>query len=308
MANITVSSGIHEFMQAADSAAARSVLGLDIGTGAAQVASGNHTHGNLSNDGKVGSVSGLPLKTSTAGAVDVGEFGTGSGQFAQGNDSRFHVRSHTITSTDDHTAGNHKVFYSNGSGQLVELDLGADGTVLQSNGATSAPTFETPAGGGGSGTKTYAVFVATDNQPPATAFATLDTRNSIAVLDFDSVTDESAVFVGIIPEAASLGSGLKIRLHWMATSATSGDAVWDVSLERMTTDLDSDSFDTIASGTGAANGTSGILTVTEITLTTIDSVTAGDAFRLRVTRDADNGSDTMSGDAELVAIEVRSAA
>jgi hypothetical protein len=160
----------------------------------------------------------------------------------------------------------------------------------------------------GGGTKTYAVFTATDNQPTATAFATLDTRNSIAVLDFDDATDESAVFVSIIPEAASLGSGLKIRLHWAATTATSGNVVWDVSLERMTTDLDSDSFDTIASGTAAANGTSGILTVTEITLTTIDSVTAGDGYRLKVTRDANAAGDTMSGDAELVLAEVRSAA
>ncbi len=161
-----------------------------------------------------------------------------------------------------------------------------------------------PAGG----TKTYATFTALDNNPPATAFATIDQRNSTAVLDFDDATDESAVFVSIIPEAASLGSGLKIRLHWMATTATSGNVVWDVSLERMNTDLDADSFSTIASGTAAANGTSGILTVTEITLTTIDSVTAGDGFRLKVTRDANNGSDTMTGDAELVVCEVRSAA
>jgi hypothetical protein len=144
--------------------------------------------------------------------------------------------------------------------------------------------------------------------PPSTNFATLDTRNNIGVADYDDATDESLFFMGIIPEAASLGSGLKIRLHWMATTATSGNVVWDVSLERMTTDLDSDSFDTIASGTAAANGTSGILTVTEITLTTIDSVTAGDAFRLKVTRDANNASDTMTGDAELVVCEVRSAA
>ena len=157
------------------------------------------------------------------------------------------------------------------------------------------------------GVGSLATFTATDNQPPATAFATLDTRNSIAVLDFDAATDESAIFVGIIPEATLLGSGLKIRLQWMATSATSGNVVWDVSLERMTTDLDSDSFDTIASGTAAANGTSGILTVTEITLTTIDSVAAGDGYRLKVTRDANNASDTMTGDAELVVVEIRSA-
>ena len=201
---------------------------------------------------------------------------------------------------------------------LVADDLAADklygwddseskaiGFIIGSGLSVSGDTLSATASGG---SKTYAVFTATNNQPTATSFATLDTRNSIAVLDFDDATDESAVFVSIIPEAASLGSGLKIRLHWMATTATSGNVVWDVSLERMTTDLDSDSFDTIASGTAAANGTSGILTVTEITLTTIDSVTAGDGFRLKVTRDANNASDTMTGDAELVVCEVRSAA
>lgn len=42
------------------------------------------------------------------------------------------------------TRGNWKVFYSNGSGVFTELALGASGTVLQSNGASSAPSFVTP--------------------------------------------------------------------------------------------------------------------------------------------------------------------
>jgi hypothetical protein len=201
------------------------------------------------------------------------------------------------------TAGD--LFVGGTSGAPARLALGTASQQLRVNSGQTSLEYFTPAAGG---TKTYAVFTAEHNQPPATAFATLDTRNSIAVLDFEDTTDESAVFVGIIPEAASLGSGLKIRLHWMATTATSGNVVWDVSLERMTTDLDSDDFGAIASGTAAANGTSGILTVTEITLTTIDSVTAGDGYRLKVTRDANNGSDTMTGDAELVVCEVRSAA
>ena len=41
-----------------------------------------------------------------------------------------------------------RVFYSDGSGDVTELALGADGTFLRSNGATSAPTFSTPAGSG----------------------------------------------------------------------------------------------------------------------------------------------------------------
>jgi len=41
-----------------------------------------------------------------------------------------------------------RVFYSNTDGDVTELALGADGTYLKSNGATSAPTFATPSGSG----------------------------------------------------------------------------------------------------------------------------------------------------------------
>lgn len=178
------------------------------------------------------------------------------------------------------------------------------------NGKTVQMQFLGAGGGAGGGTKTYATFTPMTSQPPASNFATLDTRNSIAVLDFDAATDESVFWVGVMPEAASLGSGLIVRIHWMATSATTGTCRWGAQIERMNTDLDSDSFDTAATAGGTANGTSGIVTVTEITLTNIDGVTAGDLFRLKVYRDADgtSGTDDMSGDAELVAIELRSAA
>ena len=46
------------------------------------------------------------------------------------------------------TRGNWKVFYSDGSGVFTELTLGASGTVLTSNGASSAPSFATAAAGG----------------------------------------------------------------------------------------------------------------------------------------------------------------
>ena len=153
---------------------------------------------------------------------------------------------------------------------------------------------------------TVCVFKATDNQPPATNFATLDTRNSVAVLDFDDSTKESAIFVSVIPNLILLGSGLSISIHWMATSATSGSVVWEVSLERSNTDLDSDSFDTAATGSSSTNGTSGIITKTTITLTSIDGVTIGDLYRLKVSRDVSNASDTMVGDAELIGVEIRS--
>lgn len=49
-----------------------------------------------------------------------------------------------LTSFVDQTAW--RVFYSNTAGDVTELALGADGTYLKSNGATSAPTWATPSG------------------------------------------------------------------------------------------------------------------------------------------------------------------
>jgi hypothetical protein len=164
----------------------------------------------------------------------------------------------------------------------------------------------TPILASGTSVKTLAAFSARDNQPPATAFATLDTRNSIAVLDFDAATDEAAIFSGVIPDYANLASGLKIRLAWMASTATSGNVRWGAQIMRCNTDLDADSFDTATLATSAANGTSGIVTVAEITATAIDSLVVGDTFRIKVFRDADDATnDTMTGDAELIAVEVQ---
>jgi hypothetical protein len=72
--------------------------------------------------------------------------GTGANQAAAGNHShtQLHDRSHAITSTSDHTAGNWKVVYTNGSGQVTELALGSVGLALVSQGASAAPTFGLP--------------------------------------------------------------------------------------------------------------------------------------------------------------------
>jgi hypothetical protein len=195
-----------------------------------------------------------------------------------------------------------------GASTWTRLAAGTNGHYLQTKGSGANPEWAAVSGGSG-GTKTYAVFTAEHNQPPATDFATLDTRNSVAVLDFSDTATENAVFVGIMPEAASLGSGLIVRLHWMGT-ATTGNVRWSVAFERGNTDLDADSFDTATAATATTNGTSGIVTVTAITCTSIDSIAAGDLFRLRVQRLGADAADTMTGakGCELVAVEIRSAA
>lgn len=175
------------------------------------------------------------------------------------------------------------------------------------NGATVGP-YGTGSGSGG--TKTLMRWDANQNQPPGSNYAQFNTRNSIAVLDFDDggSANEDAVFVGVIPEGADFTTGIAVYLHWMGKTATTGNVMWRTSFERCNTDLDADSFATAVDGAAAAcNGTSGIITVTTINHsgTEIDGLTAGDLFRLKVGRNGTSGSDTMSGDAQLVAVEIR---
>ena len=57
----------------------------------------------------------------------------------QGSSS--HTRQHAMSSTADHTAGNWTLFHSNGSGEVVEVPLGAEGAPLLGGGASAAPAF-----------------------------------------------------------------------------------------------------------------------------------------------------------------------
>lgn len=157
---------------------------------------------------------------------------------------------------------------------------------------------------------TLIVFTPYANEPPATIYATLDIRNAHPVLDFDGAIDEEAVFTGIMPAAYSAAVGVTVKLHVAFTSATSGTANIEVSWERITgLDIDADSFATMLDASATPNGTSGIETIVSIPFTAgaaMDSVVAGDLFRLKVRRDSDgtNGTDDVTTDMELLGIEI----
>jgi len=159
-------------------------------------------------------------------------------------------------------------------------------------------------------TDTLLIFTPGMNEPPAASFATFDTRNSHLVLDFDGAADEEAVFKGIMP-AHYAGGGLTVKVHVAFTSATTGTANIEVHLERVTAqDIDADGFAAFQDIGVTANGTSGIEVVGTITFTSgaqMDSIVAGDLFRLKVRRDADgtNGTDDITTDMELLGIEVK---
>lgn len=158
---------------------------------------------------------------------------------------------------------------------------------------------------------TLAILMPGHHEPPATNYATLDTRNSILVLDYDASTEEKACFRGVLPSNYA-GGGLTLDVYWMATSATSGDVVWGGSIEREQnggTDLDSDSFATEQNAAAVTtSGTSGVVNKSTITFSSganMDSLAAGEPFRLKIARKVADGGDTMAGDAELHSLHLK---
>jgi hypothetical protein len=155
--------------------------------------------------------------------------------------------------------------------------------------------------------ETMTVWEAIGATPPSSGAATLDLRGSHVVLDFDADANETTHFASVLPQHYA-GGDLAVKLHWMATSATSGNVRWSAAFERLEAngpDLDSTGFQSAVEATAATNATSGKLTVTTLTLTALDDAAAGDAFRIAITRVATDGTnDTMTGDAELLAVEL----
>jgi hypothetical protein len=95
----------------------------------------------------------------------------------------------------------------------------------------------------------------------------------------------------------------------MAATATTGNVKWNAEVERTTAqDTDSDSFAAAQTATTTCSGTSGILVETSIQFTSgaqMDSVVAGERFRVRVSRDANDAGDTMAGNAQLLGFYVK---
>jgi hypothetical protein len=157
---------------------------------------------------------------------------------------------------------------------------------------------------------TLSKFTPFHNEPPSSNNATLDTRNSHPVLDFDATTNESAVFSDVMSRNYAGTTGVTVYLHYAMSSATTNTVDWDVAFERIgdqQQDIDSDSFAAVNSvDNTTVPGTSGLVDIVSVAFTDgadMDSVAVGEGFRLKVTRDA--VSDDATGDAELRFVELK---
>jgi hypothetical protein len=133
------------------------------------------------------------------------------------------------------------------------------------------------------------------------------TNHPVPVLAFDAATDESAYFTVRLADYVGTTLQLGVDIVWGADSATSGDVVWGMQIQAITpntdsTDPETDGFDTAGTVTDSHLGTTAgreHLVALEMGDTDTDGAVDGDVIKIRIYRDADNGSDTLAGDAYI---------
>lgn len=124
---------------------------------------------------------------------------------------------------------------------------------------------------------------------------------------FDATGTEAVQFV--LPYVPAYGSGnVTVKILWYADTASSGDVVWGASLACLTPDTDTQDIETDAWATETTATDSHLgttvqrLHVATVTASNLDSITTGDYLALRIRRKGADGSDTMSGDAQMTGV------
>lgn len=177
--------------------------------------------------------------------------------------------------------------------------------------ASGAVESCTAAGGGSS--KPFLTWYANQGVLPTANYADRGVVSDRPALRFDQDADECVYFEGVLPDGYA-GGGLTVGIVWSADlGVTTGATGWLTAFERYqsaTLDLSSTSFGTEKSTSTTTAGTAQTPNYTSIAHSSgaeMDSLAAGEAFRLRVCRDG-NGStvtDSMLGDAHALRVTVK---
>lgn len=158
---------------------------------------------------------------------------------------------------------------------------------------------------------TYTVLTALSGVPPTTNYATLDlTAENIPVLEFDDATDESYLFVCVMPGQYDGTSALTVRIGWkFATFVGSQTCDWEVAIARCEDDgqsIESLTFAAAQTSIPTEASASGEIDYVDIAFTNaqFDGVQPSEMFVLKVTRDASGGTQGSPGDTQLAFVEV----
>jgi hypothetical protein len=197
-----------------------------------------------------------------------------------------------------------QILYWDGANWVL-LDPGNNGQQLTTHGDGAPPTWEA------------GEAVLGEYWPPELArlatvagFAAAGTalRNQRLLITFRDDLDVNCVFDAVLGDAYA-GGDIQLDIDWISAAAVVDNVRWGIQWERMAPgglDLDGNGFAAAQFATDPTNGTSGVITRSQITFTNAqaDAIAAGDSFRLLLFRDT-SVADNMVGDAQMVRVAMR---
>ncbi|MHC4431032.1 MAG: hypothetical protein ACYTBS_04260, partial [Planctomycetota bacterium] len=119
-----------------------------------------------------------------------------------------------------------------------------------------------------------------------------------------------AYFTGVLPIEYNTSEELRVKLWWVAATATSGSTRWSVAFEKLIPNgpinVDSESFAANQASNDPTNGTNGFINAVSLAFDNAeaDGLQPGNAFRLRVQRQGSASGDDMSGEAQLMRVSM----
>lgn len=196
-----------------------------------------------------------------------------------------------------------------------DLDVNGNDIVSVSNGNINiAPNGTGVAQVGGSAIKVagketiwvpaIAMYPNTTNPAEAAQVELTAGQPELKVLDFDASTDEFAQFAVSFPKSWNEGT-VTYQAYFTSAGTNTGNCIWTLAGVAISDDDAIDTaFGTAVSVTKAHSGTANDLDVSSESsaITIAGTPAAGDEVFFQISRDADNGSDTLTGDARLLGI------
>ena len=212
------------------------------------------------------------------------------------------------------TSGTHDLVLDTNSGTnsgSITITDGADGNI------NIAPNGNGVVQAGGSAVKVagketiwvpaVAMYPNTTNGAAALAQVELTAgQPELKCLDFDASTDEFAQFAVAFPKSWNEGT-VTFQAFFTSAGTNTGNAIFTLAGVAVSdNDAIDAAFGTAGSVTKAHSGTANDLDVSSESsaITIAGTPAAGDEVFFQVSRDADNGSDTLTGDARLLGIKL----
>ena len=243
----------------------------------------------------------LTNKTLSSPKIDTGLFDTNGNESILFTATSSAINEITVTNA---AASGDPAISATGGDTNIDLNLVAKGTgVVQSNGSalavTGKQTIWVPA------TAMYATTTngcADIDQTELTAG-----QPELKTLDFDPSSDENAQFTIAFPKAWDPSQLIMYQVFWTANSTNTGNCIWNLKgVGIADNDAIDTAFGTAVAITDAHSGTANDLNVTAQSgsVTIAGSPAADEDVFFNISRDANDGSDTFTGDAKLLGIKI----